>query len=266
MLVLIAGKGSLPVAVSHALTAAGQRHKVLSLEGFEPDLPDVTSFRVEALGQVLADLVAKGATEVCFAGAMQRPPIDAARLHPLSLPMVPRLMGVLQQGDDALLREVIAIFEDAGLTVRGAHELVPTLTAPEAVLCGTPTPTDQTDASHGVRILGALGPLDIGQGCVVARGHCLGIETLQGTDAMLGFVANSRARVSPPPGGVFVKRSKAGQDLRIDMPAIGPATVQAAQAAGLTGICVEAGKVLVLERALTLAAAQAAGISIWGAP
>lgn len=264
MLALIAGKGVLPLHLSSVLRASGYSHKVLSLEGFEPDLPDVVSFRVEELGKVLSDLVEGGATEVCFAGAMQRPPIDPSRLHPLSLPLVPRLMGVLQQGDDRLLREVIAIFEEAGLTVRGAAELAPELTAPEGVVSGMPSDQDKSDAEVGRELLAALSSHDIGQGCVVANGHCLGIETLQGTDAMLGFVADTRAPVSSPPGGVFVKRAKIGQDLRIDMPAVGPETVRKAAEAGLTGICVEAGRVLILDRDAVLADAAAQGIALWG--
>ncbi|WP_425090347.1 LpxI family protein [Tropicimonas sp. S265A] len=266
MLALIAGKGALPVTLADALTTAGTPFRVLSLEGYEPDLPDVISFRVEALGKVLSDLAEAGVTEVCFAGAMHRPPIDVAKLHPLSLPLVPRLMAVLQHGDDRLLREVIAIFEEAGLKVRGAHDLAPDLVVAEGVVCGSPTDTDLTDAARGKEILATLGTLDIGQGCVVAGGQCLGVETLQGTDAMLGFVAQSRAAVSPPPGGVFIKRAKPDQDLRIDMPAIGPETVSAAKAAGLSGISVQAGHVLILDKSEVITAARNAGLSLWSMP
>ncbi|MDJ0860253.1 MAG: UDP-2,3-diacylglucosamine diphosphatase LpxI [Dinoroseobacter sp.] len=264
MLALIAGKGELPLHLSEALRREGSPHKVLSLEGFEPNLPDVTSFRVEDLGQVLSDLADGGAREICFAGAMQRPPIDPGRLHPLSLPLVPRLMGVLQEGDDRLLREVIAIFEEAGLKVRGAAEIAPELTAPDGAVFGKPGTQDLADAEKGRSLLASLSPHDIGQGCVIAKGHCLGIETLQGTDAMLGFVAGSRAPLSPPPSGVFIKRAKVGQDLRIDMPAIGPETVRGVAEAGLTGICLEAGRVLLLDRETVVADAAKKGIAIWG--
>lgn len=265
MLALIAGQGALPLHLSEALHAAGTPHTVFSLEGFEPDLPDVTSFRVEDLGQVLKDLSDAGVSEVCFAGAMQRPPIDPARLHPLSLPLVPRLMSVLQQGDDRLLREVIAIFEEAGLKVRGAAEIAPELTAPDGAICGTPGPQHLADAEKGRSLLASLSPHDVSQGCVFANGHCLGIETLQGTDAMLGFVAETRTPVAPQAGGVFTKRAKLGQDLRIDMPAIGPETVRIAAAAGLSGICVEAGHVLLLDRMRLIRDAQAHDIVVWGA-
>lgn len=263
MLALIAGKGGLPISLVRALDASGASYRVYSLAGFEPDLPDVHSFRVEALGQVLSDMVADGVAEVCFAGAMQRPPIDPSALHPLSLPLVPRLMGVLQAGDDRLLREVIAIFEETGLSVRGAHEIAPELVAGAGPLGATgPDAAALADAARGGEILATLGPLDIGQGCVVQNGLCLAVETLPGTDAMLRFVAQTRG--TRPAGGVLVKRAKAQQDLRIDMPAIGPETVRNAQAAGVQGIALEAGRVLLLDRAATVAAADAAGIAIWG--
>lgn len=264
MLALVAGRGGLPLALAETLGQAGRAFRVYALEGFAPDLPDVTLFRVEALGRLLRDMRKEGITEVCFAGAMQRPPVDMSKLHPLSLKLVPRLMKVIGQGDDRLLREVISIFEEAGLAVRGAHELAPELLADGPVGRG-PSEAERMDARRGAEILATLGPLDLGQGCVVAGGLCLGIETLQGTDAMLGFVGQSRAKLAKLPG-VFVKRAKPGQDLRIDMPTIGPDTVTAAAAAGLSGIAVQAGAVLLLDRAEVQRRAEAAGIAVWTQP
>ncbi|WP_424976152.1 LpxI family protein [Dinoroseobacter sp. S124A] len=264
MLALVAGRGGLPLALASALQRAGRPFRVYALEGFAPDLPDVTLFRVEALGRLLRDMRKAGISEVCFAGAMQRPPVDMAKLHPLSLSLVPRLMKVIGKGDDRLLREVIAIFEEAGLQVRGAHEVSPDLLATGAV-GRQPTEAERTDAARGAEILSALGPLDLGQGCVVAGGLCLGVETLQGTDAMLGFVAETRGGLAKT-AGVFVKRAKPGQDLRIDMPTIGPDTVTAAARAGLSGIAVQEGAVLVLDRDTLSRRAEEAGIAIWAQP
>ena len=91
----------------------------------------------------------------------------------------------------------------------------------------------------------------------------LGIETLQGTDAMLRFVAET----APGSGGVLVKRAKPGQDLRVDMPAIGPDTVALAADAGLSGIEVQAGHVLLLDPDSGAALpAQTHGIALWAVP
>lgn len=264
MLALIAGRGGLPLAIAEALTARGCAFKVYALAGFAPDLPDVTEFRVEALGRVLRDLRSAGVTELCFAGAMQRPAVEMSKLHPLSLPLVPRLMKVIGAGDDRLLREVIAIFEEAGLTVVGAHDLVPELLAAAGPI-GAHTPSDAllADAARGAEILKTTGALDIGQGCVVSQGLCLALETLPGTDAMLRFVQEARAG-GLPAGGVLVKRAKPGQDLRVDMPTIGPDTIAAAHAAGLSGLALEAGRILIIDKERTIAAADAADLALWG--
>jgi DUF1009 family protein len=143
--------------------------------------------------------------------------------------------------------------------VVGAHALRPDLVAEAGCLAGGPLPGDVARARA---VLDALGPLDVGQAAVAARGQVLGIETLQGTDAMLDFVA----RTAPGSGGVLVKRPKPGQDLRFDMPAIGPDTVRHAAAAGLAGIEIAAGRVLLLDRDAVLAACAETGLSLWAAP
>ena len=112
----------------------------------------------------------------------------------------------------------------------------------------------------------ALGAVDVGQGAVVAQGLCLGVEALPGTDAMLDFVAHTGATLRPDPKGargLLYKAPKPGQDRRVDLPAIGPATVAQAAAAGLAGIAWAAGGVLLLDRAATIAAAQESGLFLW---
>ncbi len=108
--------------------------------------------------------------------------------------------------------------------------------------------------------------VDVGQAAVVAQGLCLGIEALPGTDALLDFVAATGGRLRPDPNGargLLYKAPKPGQDLRADMPSVGPETVRRAAAAGLGGIAWAAGGVLVLERDETIAQAQAAGLFLW---
>ena len=222
----------------------------------------VLDARIEQLGALFTALKARGITELCLAGAMGRPALDPAAFDAVTMALLPRLGAAFQQGDDSLAREVIAMLEEQGFTLRAAHELRPDLVATGADLAGTPGKAQLADAARARAVLAALGPLDVGQGAVAARGQLLGIETLQGTDAMLDFVAETR----PGSGGVLVKRPKPGQDLRVDMPAIGPATVAAAAAAGLSGIEIAEGGVLLLDRAATLETAAAAGLALWAAP
>ncbi|MBZ4021579.1 phosphatidate cytidylyltransferase [Rhodobacter sp. TJ_12] len=259
---LIAGQGALP---AHLASVAPDM-LVCALEGAPAPLPgrDVLQFRVERLVPLFDALAERGVTRVCMAGAMQRPRLDPEMFDPRTAALVPRLVGAMQAGDDATLRAVIGLFEEFGFEVIGADTICPDLVPGAGVLCGAPSPEDEADAARAAKIVAALGTVDVGQGAVVARGLCLAVEALPGTDAMLDFVAAHRALVPAPKAGVFYKAPKPGQDRRIDLPALGPQTVQKVAAAGLAGIVFEAGGVLLIDRAATLAAAESAGIFLWG--
>lgn len=255
-LAIIAGTGALP-----GLLAARHPAVIVRLAGVPCDAEGagLIEARLEHLGRMFADLRTAEVTDLCLAGAMRRASFDTAKLDAETHALLPRIMAAQGRGDDALLREVVAIFEDEGFTVRGAHELRPDLLA--SGNAGA-TEAQSADAARARAVLAALGPLDVGQAAVAAKGQLLGIETLQGTDALLRFVAET----APGSGGVLVKRAKPGQDLRVDMPAIGPDTVALTAEAGLSGIELQAGHVLLLDPDTVEAAATARGLSIWAVP
>ncbi|MCC5972318.1 MAG: UDP-2,3-diacylglucosamine diphosphatase LpxI [Pararhodobacter sp.] len=266
---IIAGSGRLPAELATELAATqGEPAMICALEGVAPDgLAVDLAFRVERLMPFMRHLLDAGVTSVTFAGPVHRMALDPALFDRETASVIPRLLAAMQGGDDATLRAVMALFEEFGLQVEGLATLAPGLLAAEGVLAArAPDATESADAARGIEILHALSPVDVGQGCVVASRLCLGLEALYGTDAMLSQIAASRDMREPRKGGVFVKRAKAGQDLRVDLPAIGPATIEAARAARLTGICLQAGYVVVLERSETLARAEAAGIALWAVP
>lgn len=256
---IVAGRGGLPAAVAAACDAP----LVAALDGFAPEglRPDMT-FRIERLMPFLAALQDAGVGRVVFAGAVTRPRLDPALFDPATAQMVPRLLAAMQGGDDATLREVVAIFEEAGLAVAGVQDVAPALLPGAGVLAGEVTDRDRADAARAADIVAALGAVDVGQGAVVAEGLCLAVEALPGTDAMLAGVAALPAGLRPP-GGVFYKAAKPGQDRRIDLPTLGPATVDRAAAAGLRGIAWAAGEVICLDLPGMVAAAQARGLFLW---
>jgi DUF1009 family protein len=261
---IIAGRGALPAALVAALP---ERPFVAALEGFLPVglTPDV-SFRVERLMPFLRMLEDEGVTRVCFAGAVQRPRLDPALFDPDTAQIVPRLLAAMGQGDDATLREVLAIFEESGFTIAGVPEIAPALVPSVGVLAGTLTPRDEKDAERAAAIVSALGRVDVGQGCVVAQGLCLAVEALPGTDAMLAAVAAVPATLRPDPArgrGLFYKAPKDTQDRRIDLPTLGPATVAAVAEAGLGGIAWQAGGVICVDLPEMVALAQEKGLFLW---
>ncbi|MDP2517538.1 LpxI family protein [Shimia thalassica] len=257
-LAILSGAGALPVMLAEAHPEAIR----VVFHGVDNAMSaPLAEHRFEQLGTLFEDLKAQGVTRVVLAGAMSRPALDPAQLDPFMMQLAPRLMAAMQGGDDAILRLIIAVFEEQGFSVVGAHELLPQITAEDGVIAGAePSKAQLADASRAADILLALSPLDVGQGAVVAGGLVLGIETLQGTDALLRFVGDTPAHLRRGQGGVLVKAPKRGQDLRVDMPAIGPETVRNAAAAGLEGIMVSAGKVLVLDRPATLQALEETGL------
>jgi UDP-2,3-diacylglucosamine hydrolase len=261
---LIAGKGRLPLLLADQL---GDGAVLAELEGFESlgtTRAGVERFRLERLVPFLDRLVDLGVTKAVFAGAVHRPRLDPALLDPATMQLLPRIMAAMAQGDDGTLREVINLMGEWGIEVLGAQDICPDLIAAPAVLAGEVKGQDKQDAARGFAILAAMGAADVGQGCVVARGQCVALEALPGTDEMLSVLADQRARLPMlPAGGVFCKAPKAGQDRRIDLPALGPATVAAVAKAGLRGIAFDAGGVLLIDRAEMVALAAELGVFLW---
>lgn len=263
-LALIAGRGALPGELAAALSTPPL---VCAPAGLSPDgLAVDLVFHLERLAPFLRALGDRGIEQVALAGAVDRPRLDPALCDPETASLMPRLLGAMAGGDDATLRALIDLIEDFGLQVVGLADLAPGLLAPEGVLTRPPTAAETADADRGAQVLAALGAADVGQGCIVAGRLVLGVEALYGTDALLADVAARRPSREPQKGGILVKRAKPGQDPRADLPAIGPQTVQGAAAAGLSGIALQAGAVVILQRDATLAAAQAAGLALWAVP
>lgn len=254
---IIAGRGALPALLAGALDAP----YVVALDGFAPEgLAVDLSFRIERLAPLMRHLGEMGITRVIFAGAVQRPALDPSLFDPQTAQLVPRLLAALQRGDDAILRAVIGLFEDWGFAVLGVADVAPVLLPGPGVLAGEVTAGDRSDAERAAVIVAALGAVDVGQGAVVARGLCLAVEALPGTDAMLEAVAGMPRR---PPRGLLFKAPKPGQDWRIDLPTLGPDTLRRVAAAGLAGVAWQAGGVVLIHEGVMRALAAELGLFLW---
>ena len=130
-----------------------------------------------------------------------------------------------------------------------------------------PRERDRTDISCGLALLQATGRFDVGQAVVVAESRILAIEAADGTDEMLAHLAELRrsGRIRSPEGaGVLVKAPKAGQDRRVDLPSVGPLTVEGVARAGLAGIAVVAGSAIVAEPERMVKAADKTKVFVVG--
>lgn len=271
---VIAGSGRLPVDVASGLEELGQKPFVVLLDG-EADGTELAGYEtvripLENFAAVLPVLKQRGTTHVVMAGGIARRP-ELRRLRPswALLTILPQVMRALRAGDDGLLAKAVRILEGRGLTVLGAHEVVPDLLAQEGRMGALdPLPADRRDLDAAFAAAHAIGALDIGQAAVAVGGRVVALEGIEGTDDMLARVKTLRAhgRIAGVRRGVLVKCAKPGQELRADLPAIGPATVLGAHAAGLAGIGVEAGRALVLDQMEVVRQADALGLFVVGLP
>jgi UDP-2,3-diacylglucosamine hydrolase len=266
---ILAGGGRLPLTIAESVAARGQGVHIVGIEG-EAD-PDIARFphtwvNWGQIGRMVATLRQEGAAELVIAGAVTRPNLWRIRPDAGFFASLPQIVGLLAGGDDSVLSRVVRFFEAKGFEVRGVHEVAPDLLAGTgrmgAVTLGQ---EDAADAELGFAVRQALGAVDAGQAVAVAQRRVLAIEGAEGTDAMLQRVAALPTRTATGVRcGVLAKGPKPRQELRVDMPAVGPRTIEAAAAAGLAGVAVEAGAVLILDRADAVCSADAAGCALIG--
>ena len=269
---VIAGGGAMPFAVADSLKARGLDPVLFALRGV-CDPASAERFRhhwitVGQLGRTMKLLRAESCKDVIFIGTLVRPALSEIRLDWGTLRVIGRIWAAFRGGDDHLLSGVGRIFEQQGFRLLGLREAAPDLLMPQG--CVTRKMPDKdafSDIARGRDLLGALGPFDVGQAVVVIDGHVVGVEGIEGTDELLKRIADLRARgrVRAQAGrGVLVKAPKDGQDLRYDLPAIGPRTIEGAAAAGLSGVAVVAGKTVIAEAQGMIEAADKAGLFVTG--
>ncbi|MFD1744444.1 LpxI family protein [Rhizobium helianthi] len=271
-LAIIAGHGFLPLYVAEAARERGENPYIIVLKN--EGNRDFSQFDHSFVGVgdalLIQSIIKKhGIARVVLSGGVHHRP-EVSEIRPTFGALL-RLPGILRTlisgGDDAVLRMVISLFESMGCKVYGVHQIAPNLLAEVGAINGSPlTEYDRRDirvAAHAAKILGEL---DVGQGAICVGGRVVALEGVEGTDAMLMRVAELRAagRISQRKKGVLVKLCKPQQDLRADLPTIGPATMRGAAAAGLAGIAVEAGRALVVEREECIAITQQEGLFLYG--
>ena len=262
---IIAGGGAVPGQLIQAARSQGRDCFVLAIKNSADPARlvgvDHVWLRLGQAGRAFELLHEKNVGEVVMAGPVRRPTLAEMRPDWRTARFFARL-GLKALGDDGLLSAVIGEFESEGFKVVGAHEVLGDLLALLGVW-GSVQPDSQADSDirHGVAVAQGLGALDVGQSVVVQQGIVLGVEAIEGTDALLDRVSGLRRAGA---GGVLVKLCKPGQDKRVDLPTVGVDTVKKAQAAGLRGIAVEAGAAIVVDLDGTIREADRAGMFITG--
>jgi len=271
---VIAGGGAMPFAVAESLKARGLDPVLFGLKGVcDPAAAERFRHHWITLGQygrARKLFRQENCKNLVFIGTLVRPSLSEIRLDWATLRIMGQVWSAFRGGDDHLLSGVGRIFEQDGFRLLGLKEVAPDLLMPEG--CVTRRMPDQgavSDIARGREVLRALGPFDIGQAVVVIDNHVVGVEGIEGTDALLKRIADLRAagRIRAASGrGALVKAPKNGQDLRFDLPTVGSRTVEGVAAAGLAGLAVIAGNTVVADPQAMIEAADAGGLFIVGQP
>jgi UDP-2,3-diacylglucosamine hydrolase len=254
-LAIVCGGGSLPFAVAEAAAKRGRRVVLFPIRGWaDPGRVAAYPHHWAVLGKIgwfCRVARSEGCQDVVLIGSVVRPAMWRIRLDLETLRLLPRILRLFRGGDDHLLTGVAKLLEERGFRLVGAHEVAPEILMTEGALgLLKPSDRDHADIATGLALLNATGPFDVGQAVVVADARVLAVEAAEGTDQMLARVAELRrgGRIAAAGHrGVLVKAVKRSQDRRMDLPSIGPRTVEGAAGAGLAGIAVVAGSTIVAE-------------------
>ena len=268
---IIAGGGALPCAVAQCARESGREVFVVGLRGAAGQ--EISQFPHEWIslgeaGKLFRILRGQNCRDVLFAGRVVRPRLRELRTDAKGMLLMPRIIAAAHAGDDALLRTLAEILAGEGFRPVGVADVAPGLLSPEGVLGRVqPGSAHERDIALGVNVVRRLGSLDVGQSTVICAGLVLAVEAAEGTDAMILRVESLPESVrgtADDPRGVLVKALKPTQDGKTDLPVIGVRTVENARRVHLAGIAFEAGRSLILERSAVVAAADAAGIFLFG--
>jgi len=262
---ILAGSGPLPRRLVETCLAAGRPFYVLAFTGeTDPATVEGTEHgwvRLGAAGKAISLLKDAGCRDLVLAGPVRR--LSPVTLRPdwRGLQFFARI-GRRAWGDDGLLSAAIQELEAEGFRVVGAESVLPTLLASSGSFGRHAPDAEQlADIARGIEVVKMLGALDIGQAVVVQQGVVLGVEAVEGTDRLMERCKDLHREGR---GGVLVKMRKPGQESRVDLPTIGSRTVERAHRAGLSGIAVEAGGTIVLDRDAVGTLADRLGLFVHG--
>lgn len=296
-LALIAGPGDVPPHLVKALLARGKVPLVCELapdpSDILGDLPRV-SFRVETFGSLVQDLVARRIRRLCIAGRISLRAVDPSLIDAATTAHLPRLQAAFGRGEDATLREIVAIIEEAGIDVVGPVEIAPDLLPAPGMLTGSAPEAAAADLSAAQTAHADMTRTGAGHAVVARGGHVVARENARGIDAMLRELAapkdaggdwtfdpfdladqviggaadwlSAQDAEAEATGGILYIAPRAGQDRRVDLPLLGPATVRAAVEARLSGVVIEADGVMLLAPDTVRKTLADAGLFLWVRP
>jgi UDP-2,3-diacylglucosamine hydrolase len=275
---LIAGNGRFPFLLLDAARAHGAEVVVAAIkEETEPEMDaraaadpgvQVHWLSLGELSRLIETFRQAGVTQAVMAGQVKHKQIFSSIRPDWRLAKV--LLNLRTRNTDMLLGAMAKVLSDEGIElISSTAYLEPLLARPGVLTARAPNAEEQQDLAYGRAVAGGLAGYDIGQTVVVAGQACVAVEAMEGTDATIeragailqtlaaeGEASTLERRLS------VVKVAKPSQDMRFDVPVIGPKTIETMRLAGATCLSLDAGHTLIFDQDMVYKLADAAGIAI----
>ncbi len=265
-LCIIAGGGSLPQQLITHCTNTGREVFVIAIEGNADKNINLNGIdhiwiKIGQAGSGFAKLKEKKINELVMIGTIKRPTIKDL-VPDLKTAKFFAKIALKSLGDDGILRALINEFKQDGIRVIGIQDVMPDILIKSGVL-GKHKPNKQSlaDIKRALEVATQLGKLDVGQAVIVQEGLVLGVEGIEGTGELIKRCAEYKRKGQD---GVLLKLRKPQQDLRVDLPTIGPKTIEDAHKYGLKGVCLHAGNGLIVDEKETINLANKYKIFLMG--
>jgi len=258
---LIIGSGELATFCMEQLVLLGYETTIVRLPCSKVKIRknlDRIDLEYEKINETFSFLKQRQIHDIALIGYMERPEIDFSKVNYGSQILLSTVFSILNKGDGEIFSAVKRIFVDQDFTLVKVQDLLPELTLDSGIYGFSPIGKKiLKEIEEGVKIFLKYAKLDIGQSLIFQHGHCLGLETITGTDEMIRAIINFRKRNNKRSkeilsGGILIKGSKPEQVLDIDTPVIGPDTIKLAKNAKLNGLVIESNKVILVNRDLII--------------
>lgn len=261
---IIAGSGELPFTIATSYASQSGKCYIAALEGetnlqLLQDVP-YQSFKIGNVGAIIEYFHKFNVQKVIFAGGIKRPNFWSIKVDMIGGALLAKIIKQKFLGDDTILRIVADFLEEKGFKVISSQEILQDNFKDITVLTtASPLPSDLIDIELGTKLLVTLSELDVGQSVIIEDGYVLGIEAAEGTDNLIKRCGVLRKKSK---GGVLVKMLKLSQDIRLDIPTIGPDTIINLAEQNYNGLAISKDKVIIINPEKTIDLANSLGLFI----
>jgi hypothetical protein len=263
---VIAGYGDLPNEVLENIKNNGDESYFVSLKSITNVKPTLATKHIEAkitaVGKILNYFEQNKIKKVIFVGGLKRPSFTALIPDLKGAKLLSRLRNLKKAGDNSIFDAIFQFLQEEGFETVGIKEIAPDLLTTKGILGKVEPNIEQLDdIEYGFNIAKKIGELDIGQSIVAHQKTTLAVEGIDGTDALIDRCKKLHFGGK---GGILVKVKKNNQDDRIDLPTIGIKTIEKLKENNFSGIAIEAGESIIINKNQVIELANKYNIFIFG--